>query len=119
MKKIFRTIRNIITFRPIRKYVARRIKEYKTDKKYKDTPKYDYAVKPKSVLICEPHFCHGECLPGWTKYLQDLGYNVDIITRYSNFVEDPFCDYKNKPRVFGGSLRMLKTWLADKRVSKI
>lgn len=118
MKKIFRTIRNIITFRPIRKYVARRIKEYKTDKKYKDTPKYDYVVKPKSVLICEPHFCHGECLPGWTKYLQDLGYNVDIITRYSNFVEDPFCDYKNKPRVFGGSLRMLKTWLADKRVSK-
>ena len=34
MKKIFKTIRDIITFRPIRKYVVRRIKEYKTDKKY-------------------------------------------------------------------------------------
>ena len=118
MKKIFKKIRDIITFRPIRKWAVRSIKEYKIDKKYKWVPKYDFVVKPNSVLICEPHFCHGECLPGWAKYLQDLGYNVDIITRYSNYVEDPFCDYKNKPRVFGGSLRMLKKWLADKRVSQ-
>ena len=118
MKKIFKAIRNIITLRPLRKALGRVIKEVKQNKKYKNVPKWDGVVEPKTVLICEPHFCHGECLPGLTKYLQDLGYNVDIITRYSNFIEDPFCNYKNKPRVFGGSLRMLKSWLADKRVSQ-
>lgn len=118
MKKIFKKTRDIITLRTIRKTLARRIKEYKLDKKYKDIPKYDGVVRPKTVLICEPHFCHGECLPGWTKYLQDLGYKVDVITRYSNVSENPFCNYKNKPRVFGGSLRMLKKWLADKRTEQ-
>ncbi len=114
MKKIFRLFRNIITVRPVRKFLKRKIKEYKIEKQYKGLPGWDGNVKPKSVLICEPHFSHGECLPGWTKYWQDLGYNVDIITRLSNYKEDPFCNYTNKPRMFAGSLAMLKKWLADK-----
>lgn len=118
MRKAFKLIRNIITARSLRKALVRKIKEIKQDRKYKNTPKWNGGVQPKSVLICEPHFCHGECLPGWTKYWQDLGYNVDIITRYSNYMENPFCRYKNMPRIFGGSLRMLKKWLADRRVAE-
>lgn len=114
MKKLY----NIITLRPIRKAVSRRIKEFKKNIKYKNTPKWQGNVRVKSVLICEPHFCHGECLPGWAKYWQDLGYNVDIITRYENYIENPFCNYPNMPRFFGGSLRMLKSWLGDKRTKQ-
>ena len=36
-------------------------------------------IKSNSVLIAEYHRWHLECLPGYTKYFTDLGYNVDII----------------------------------------
>lgn len=118
MKKTFRLIRDIITVRPLRKFLKTKLAEHKENKQFAWTDKWDGNVREKSILICEPHFCHGECFPGWTKYWQDLGYNVDIITRYSNYIEDPFCNYKNKPRMFAGSLGLLKKWLADKRMKQ-
>lgn len=39
----------------------------------------NYQTRPNSVLIAEYHRWHLECLPGYTKYFIDLGYNVDII----------------------------------------
>jgi len=38
-------------------------------------------VRPKTILIAEINNCHWETIPGYCKYLTDLGYNVDIITR--------------------------------------
>ena len=125
MKKAFRVFRDVLTIRPLRKAIERRIKaikcrikERQKDKEFANVPKWDGIVGKKSVLIAEPHFAHGECLPGWTKYFQELGYEVDIITRYENFAENPFCNYPNPPRMFAGSLRMLKKWLGDKRIAE-
>lgn len=118
MKKFLKTTRNIITIRPLRKALAHKIVEIKANAKYKNVPQWDGNVKPNTVLICEPHYCHGECLPGWTKYWQDLGYNVDIITRYQNYTENPFCNYKNAPRIFAGRLETLKQWLSDSRIKE-
>ncbi|MDR0338090.1 MAG: glycosyltransferase, partial [Planctomycetaceae bacterium] len=36
-------------------------------------------VRPHSVLLIEPNECHGVVIPGYAKYLSDLGYNVDIL----------------------------------------
>ena len=37
------------------------------------------SIKKGTVLIFEPHNYHLECLPGFSKYLIDLGFNVDIL----------------------------------------
>jgi hypothetical protein len=120
MKKVFKIIGNILTIRPLRKFIKRKFAKMQIDRKFRSTPKFDKSVKihKKSVLIVEPHFEHGECLPGWTKYFQDLGYTVDIFTRYENFAEKPFCRYPNPPRIFAGSLSILKKWLGDKRIAE-
>lgn len=58
------------------------------------------SIDLKSVLILEFNPYHFECLPGYTKYFIDLGYNVDIIMR-KNFKEsmEKF-EPKNKIRIF-------------------
>ena len=43
-------------------------------------------VYPNSILVAEYQRYHLECLPGFTKYFIDLGYNVDIIL-YNNLSE--------------------------------
>lgn len=120
MKEYFKLIRNILTIRPVRKFIARRIKNLKYDFKYRNLRKFTKKdiVRENSVLIVEPHFGHGECLPGYTKYFQDLGYNVDIITRYENVIEDPFCKFKNKPRIFSGSLPIIRKFLLNNKSHK-
>ncbi|MDR2432562.1 MAG: DUF6492 family protein [Puniceicoccales bacterium] len=120
MKKVFRIIGDTLTIRPIRKFIERKLVEMQIDCKFRHTPKFDKSIKihKKSGFIGEPNFAHGECLPGWTKYFQDLDYAVDIFTRYENFAEKPFCRYQNPPRIFAGSLPMLKKWLGDKRIAE-
>ena len=40
-------------------------------------------IENKTILIFEPNRCHHECLPGYTKYFIDLGFNVDILINYN------------------------------------
>jgi len=55
---------------------------------------------PNSILISEYQPYHLECLPGYSKYFTDLGYNVDILI-YPRFKEsmEKF-EPKNKIRIF-------------------
>ncbi|MDR0738729.1 MAG: hypothetical protein LBF33_01080 [Oscillospiraceae bacterium] len=58
-------------------------------------------VSKKSVLIIEQNDYHMECLPGWSKYFVDLGFDVDVVmcTKHRN----PFCLFektKKKIRIF-------------------
>ena len=39
--------------------------------------------KKNTILIFEPNEYHHECLPGYSKYFIDLGYNVDILIHTS------------------------------------
>ncbi len=40
---------------------------------------FNHKVKPKSILYLEMNGCHGEVIPGYLKYLHELGYNVDLM----------------------------------------
>lgn len=57
-------------------------------------------VKRKTVLLVEPNTFHGEILPGFCKYFQDLGYDVVVMCRYANYREDVFYRYVDKPLLF-------------------
>ena len=95
MKKIFYIILVFIVLLSVlcKKYKTMKNKKIQT-KKYKKQNNYienDQIIQflkspiyPKSVLIFEYNNYHLECLPGYTKYFTDLGYNVDIIIRYNN-----------------------------------
>lgn len=56
-----------------------------------------YKIKRKSVLIVEPNPYHGEILPGFVKYFQEVleGYNTDLFLRRKNITDSPFINIKN------------------------
>lgn len=60
----------------------------------------NHVIKPRTILIVELNNCHFETIPGFAKYLIDLGYNVDILTRfYSNRAFDAL-NFNNALQVF-------------------
>ena len=44
---------------------------------------FNINIPNATVLIFEPNKHHHECIPGYTKYFIDLGYNVDILIHSS------------------------------------
>ena len=44
-----------------------------------------------SVLIFEAQPHHGECLPAYIKYFNDLGYHVDLLLLREIIKQEPFC----------------------------
>ena len=69
-----------------------------------DKKQYDYflnhIVKSNTILIVEINGCHWETIPGFCKYLIELGYNVDVITRC--YAEEIFTSlkYEDKLKTF-------------------
>ena len=111
MKEIIKeTIRRIVYF-----FSAGAIK-----KKIRHLPKIDLAAEvPKNtILVMERYQKHDECLPGCVKYFQDLGYNVEVVSRYQKCAEMPFSNYPNLPRfLFLKSKRAVKKMLGSKRTA--
>ena len=58
---------------------------------------FNNIVKKKTVLIFEPNNFHFECLPGYTKYFIDLGYNVDILSLNNSL--NSFCLFEEKYKI--------------------
>lgn len=81
-----------------RKKAIASLKEFDTKKIRRNFIKYDHYyldflkhdIPEKSVLIVEPNNYHGEIIPGFVKYWQNLGYHVDVIMRIANYEENPF-----------------------------
>lgn len=48
------------------------------------------ALPANSILVIEPNNCHGEVIPGFVKYLNDLGYNVDVVMHSKVYRQRPF-----------------------------
>jgi glycosyltransferase involved in cell wall biosynthesis len=49
-------------------------------------------VRPRSILVAEVNDCHGEVIPGYVKYLLDLGYdNIDVLMIPELYKYDPLC----------------------------
>ena len=71
-------------------------------------------IKPNSILLIEPNNSHGEIIPGFTKYLLDLGFNVDIIHYQS--CPNCLCRLKDKRiRVFRLDKSFINLFLAMKK----
>ena len=48
------------------------------------------ARNDREVLVVEPNEFHAEILPGFCKYLTDLGYKVTLILRHANYASKVF-----------------------------
>lgn len=78
-----------IKYKVYKKFL-RRIKDLRNINKFLTSK-----VRKKSVLIVEPNAFHGEILPGFVKYFQDLGYNVDLLLRHENVEDSSLINIKN------------------------
>jgi glycosyltransferase involved in cell wall biosynthesis len=52
-------------------------------------------IKDNTILLIEPNDCHGEVIPGFAKYLLDLGYAVDIIMIWELSWMQPLCRFND------------------------
>jgi hypothetical protein len=52
-------------------------------------------IKENTILLIEPNDCHGEVIPGFAKYLLDLGYAVDIIMIWELSWMQPLCRFND------------------------
>ena len=57
-------------------------------------------INSKSVLIVEFNPFHGETLPGYVDYFQELGYDVTVLTRHVTYADSPFVCMKKKHVTF-------------------
>lgn len=75
-------------------------------------------VKEKSVLMVEPNPYHFELQPGFCKYFQDLGYNVDVIAQPELLTDSSYIRYPKPPDIFYLSSKNQKKALLSKKIKK-
>lgn len=77
-------------------------------------------VKDKTVLVFEPNGCHAEVIVGYTKYLYELGYKVDILTTRKNIKSkffNSFLDNQNI-KLFTANEALYKAYLKSKKIKE-
>lgn len=78
-----------------------------------------HKIKPKTVLLLELNDVHGVTAIGYTKYLLDLGYHVDVLMSAKNLKEKPFwCLKSKKLSVFAFHLSFVRFLLQSKKIKK-
>lgn len=78
-----------------------------------------HSIKDKTVLLVEPNDFHAQCLPGYTKYLLDLGYRVDVLMTKKNFKDNPFVRFEDPQiKLFQYSRRWLRFILKLKKINQ-
>lgn len=110
-KKIVRIMGIKATFKKKNATFSHKIKDFINIKKFSD-----FKVRKNSVLIVEPNSYHGEILPGFVKYFQDLGFNVDLLLRHENFEDNPFINVKNI-NIFSLSANKIKEVLKFQKIN--
>ncbi len=77
-------------------------------------------VSENSVLIIEANNCHGETIPGYIKYLYDLGYQTDVIVMHKIFKENPFVylPHKYYNNIFSLQSHDLSQFLQSDKIMK-
>lgn len=73
-------------------------------------------VRENSVLLVEPNPFHGEIMPGFINYLQNLGFNVDLYWRYENSKNSSVYKVKNINKYIFPPILMRLVFL-DKKIS--
>ena len=75
-------------------------------------------VKENTVLIAEVNACHGEVIPGLVRYLQKLGYNVDVLLREEIIKEKLFAMTELHPNIYACSKAFIKKTLKLKKIQQ-
>lgn len=75
-------------------------------------------VKEKSVLIVEPNPYHFELQPGYCKYFQDLGYNVDVIAQPELEEDSAYIKYPHRPNIYYLSPKHQKKALQSSKIKQ-
>ena len=73
-------------------------------------------VHKKTVLFVEPNPYHFELQPGFCKYFQDLGYNVDVIAHPELLADSSYIRYPKPPEIFYLSSKNQKKALLSKKI---
>ena len=83
-------------------FLCKKTRKKKVKKKSKNEiyKFYNATVYPNSVVIFEYNNYHYECLPGYSKYFTDLGFNVDVIIQKNGVNSLAEFEPKNKIRIF-------------------
>lgn len=90
-------IKNFFSYKSEEKYTIIYIFGIKiTLKKNKYEKFIKHKIKKNSVLIVEFNPYHGETLPGFIKYFQDLNYNIDVLINSSLFKDKVLSSYNLK-----------------------
>ena len=72
----------------------------------------------KTVLVVEINAFHGETLPGFVHYFQELGYEVTVLTRYVSWKDSPFVRMPQKPRHFCLTIWGMKHFLKSPKAAR-
>lgn len=74
-----------------------------------------HKISSKSVLIIEFNQFHGETLPGYVHYFQELNYDVTVLTRYRTWKESPFIRMKFKPIHYCLTIWAMRNFLQSRK----
>ncbi|MBR0457958.1 MAG: hypothetical protein IJJ26_01855 [Victivallales bacterium] len=75
-----------------------------------------HTVPANCVLLAEPNAFHGEILPGFVAYFQELGYEVTVLTRYANWTDNPFCRFAKPPRRYCLTISGMRSVLRSRKI---
>ena len=78
----------------------------------------DGASNARRALVVEFNSFHGETLPGFVRYLQDLGYDATVITRYCSYADSPFVRMEKKPRHYCLTIWGMRHFLKSARAKE-
>lgn len=68
------------------------------------------------VLVIEANRGHGECIPGYVKYLLELGYKVEVLVLEAVYKEKPLAGINdNSAQIHGVSLRVMQEILKHRK----
>ena len=79
---------------------------------------YNPKKDASTALLVEINPFHGETLPGYTDYLQRLGFQVTVIMRHAVWKASPFCRMNTPPRQFCLTIWGMRHYLASKHIKK-
>ena len=129
LNKIVKLMINLIPLKSVRRHLRRYYFDENYRKfcnqerrlsKYNDKNFFNSEVRDNSILIVEPNSYHADALASYTKYFIDLGFNVDIMLRHENCVDNSFvlCPKENVPRIFKGNIKHIKKLLSLDKLKK-
>lgn len=76
-------------------------------------------TRPNNICLIEFNNCHGEVISGFIPYLQNKGYNIDIVINKTVHEEKPFCRHNMRGiRIYKSSPTTIRAIINSKHMKK-